>query len=146
MDRSRFVRALALTIGVAGSLSGLADRLGAGQCDNCDTPTSHRCQCPPGRGLLDTLSDVADKLVKEKPKHKSILSAFQLKVKVTSSCDKPSCGCEPTCGTEPGCGVEPTCGTEASCGVEPGCGLSQRAELNQAAVPNRVVVPSQSAA
>lgn len=123
MDRSRFVRALALTIGVAGTFSSLADSAWAGQCDNCDSPTSSSCQCPPGRGLLDTLNDVAGKLVKDKPHRTSILHAFKFKVHVSSSCDKPSCGCEPTCGTEPTCGVEPTCGTENSCGVEASCGV-----------------------
>ena len=123
MDRSSFVRALVLTIGVAGTFSSLADSALAGQCDNCDSPSSHSCKCPPGRGLLDTLNDVAGKLVKDKPQRNSILHAFKFKLQVTSDCDKPSCGCEPACGVEPSCGTEPTCGTEASCGVEPGCGV-----------------------
>lgn len=144
MDRSRFVRALALTIGVAGTINSLADFVQAGQCDNCDSPTSQRCQCPPGRGLLDTLSDVADKLVKEKPQRKSILHAFKFKVQVSTGCDKTSCGCEPTCGAEPTCGIEPTCGTEASCGVEPNCGIepSCGAEPTCGAEPSCGIEPS----
>ncbi len=125
MDRSRFVRALALTIGVAGSLSSLADLAWAGQCDNCDSPTSQRCHCPPGRGLLDTLNDVAGRVVKDKPKRKSILHAFKFNLDLPTGCDKASCGCEPSCGTEPTCGTEgpePSCGAEPSCGIEPSCG------------------------
>lgn len=157
MDRSLFVRALALTIGVAGSLSSLADSAWAGQCDNCDSPTSTSCQCAPGRGLLDTLNDVACKVVKDKPKRKSILHAFKFKSHGSSSCDnscgcEPSCGMEPTCGTEscscktgcgaepscgvePGCGVEPSCGAEPKCGVEASCGIEARSNYTHATGP-----------
>ncbi len=42
-----------------------------------------------GRGLLDTLSDVADNLFKEKPQRKSVLHAFKFKVSVSVAVTKP---------------------------------------------------------
>ncbi len=139
MDRSRFVRALALTIGVAGSLSSLADLAWAGQCDNCDSPTSQRCHCPPGRGLLDTLNDVAGRVVKDKPKRKSILHAFKFNLDLPTGCDKASCGCEPSCGTEPTCGTE---GPEPSCGAEPAVAQSPAVESSPVVGQNQPVESS----
>ncbi|MCC6510224.1 MAG: hypothetical protein IT423_14055, partial [Pirellulaceae bacterium] len=122
MSRSRLIRTLALSVGVAGYLSSsLSGDLLAGQCDRgCDgTKGQCQCQCTPGPGLLDSLDQFAAKLVKKSAHRPSILSAFKLK---SAQCDEPACGLEPACGTEPTCGTEPVCGCEPTCGTEPACG------------------------
>ncbi len=128
MKRGPFVRALALSVGVVGSLGwNVMPDLQAG---DCDVPCQCKCQyTPSNNGLLDSLDRFAGTLVKNSHKKASILGAFKLKMQISGGrCDAsgPACGCESSCSAEPTCGTEPTCGSEASCGVEPAVAKPRR--------------------